>query len=167
MALNLYPPGVFVLFTDSKLFFSLALRFFLCVSFYLFRPLNPRPFVQPWYTCARHPKAATVANNCCMYRGVFCFFFVFSLEMSLLQSIMQFPFCTESVYVCVFFPFILDIKFVGRTSRGHTGVRFPSRWCFLPCYHGLDFDISFIISESLIKQSKLKRSGQFCRAFFS
>ena len=25
------------------------------------------------------------------------------------------------VCVCVFFPFILDIKFVGRTSRGHTG----------------------------------------------
>ena len=23
--------------------------------------------------------------------------------------------------VCVFFPFIVDIKFVGRTSRGHTG----------------------------------------------
>ena len=23
--------------------------------------------------------------------------------------------------MCVFFPFILDIKFVGRTSRGHTG----------------------------------------------
>ena len=23
--------------------------------------------------------------------------------------------------VCVFVPFILDIKFVGRTSRGHTG----------------------------------------------
>ena len=28
--------------------------------------------------------------------------------------------CTR-VCVCVFFPFILDIKFVGRTSRGHTG----------------------------------------------
>ena len=27
------------------------------------------------------------------------------------------------MYVCVFFPFILDIKFVGRTSRGHTGGR--------------------------------------------
>ena len=27
------------------------------------------------------------------------------------------------VFVCVFFPFILDIKFVGRTSRGHTGGR--------------------------------------------
>ena len=31
---------------------------------------------------------------------------------------------TATVYVlCVFFPFILDIKFVGRTSRGHTGGR--------------------------------------------
>ena len=27
------------------------------------------------------------------------------------------------VCVCVFFPFILDINFVGRTSRGHTGGR--------------------------------------------
>ena len=27
------------------------------------------------------------------------------------------------VCVCVFFPFILDIKFVGRTSRGHAGGR--------------------------------------------
>ena len=34
--------------------------------------------------------------------------------------------CTPTVYcvcVCVFFPSILDIKFVGRTSRGHTGGR--------------------------------------------
>ena len=28
---------------------------------------------------------------------------------------------TVCACVCVFFPFILDIKFVGRTSRGHTG----------------------------------------------
>ena len=28
-----------------------------------------------------------------------------------------------TVCVCVFFPSILDIKFVGRTSRGHTGGR--------------------------------------------
>ena len=27
------------------------------------------------------------------------------------------------VCMCVFFPFILDIKIVGRTSRGHTGGR--------------------------------------------
>ena len=33
--------------------------------------------------------------------------------------------CSEGldVCVCVFFPSILDIKFVGRTSRGHTGGR--------------------------------------------
>ena len=36
----------------------------------------------------------------------------------------NFPhFCTMCVCVCVFFPFILDIKFVGRTNRGHTGGR--------------------------------------------
>ena len=29
----------------------------------------------------------------------------------------------RSPCVCVFFPFILDIKFVGRTGRGHTGGR--------------------------------------------
>ena len=26
--------------------------------------------------------------------------------------------------VCIFFPFILDVKFVGCTSRGHTGESF-------------------------------------------
>ena len=31
--------------------------------------------------------------------------------------------CGPRVCVCVFFPSILDIKFVGRTSRGHTGGR--------------------------------------------
>ena len=31
--------------------------------------------------------------------------------------------CLVCVCVCVFFPSILDIKFVGRTSRGHTGGR--------------------------------------------
>ena len=38
------------------------------------------------------------------------------------------------VCVCVLFPFILDIKFVGRTSRGHTGGRshrisYPPSFC--------------------------------------
>ena len=38
------------------------------------------------------------------------------------------------VCVCVFFPFILDNNFVGRTSRGHTGERshrifHPSSFC--------------------------------------
>ena len=31
--------------------------------------------------------------------------------------------CAASVCVCVFFPFLLNIKFVGRTSRGHIGER--------------------------------------------
>ena len=48
--------------------------------------------------------------------------------MSLYPSIfapLPFSRCIESVClcVCVFFPFILDIKFVGRISRGHTGGR--------------------------------------------
>ena len=30
---------------------------------------------------------------------------------------------TVILCVCVFFPFIMDIKFVGRTCRGHTGER--------------------------------------------
>ena len=33
------------------------------------------------------------------------------------------PLAYVCVCVCVFFPFILDMKFVGRTSRGHTGGR--------------------------------------------
>ena len=35
---------------------------------------------------------------------------------------------TQYYCVCVFFPFILDVKFVGRTSWGHTGflIHLPS-----------------------------------------
>ena len=36
------------------------------------------------------------------------------------------------VCVCVFFPFILDINFVGRTSRSHTGGRAHSIFIHLP-----------------------------------
>ena len=39
------------------------------------------------------------------------------------------------VCVCVFFPFILDIKFVGRISRGHTGGR-PHRIAHPPSFCG-------------------------------
>ena len=46
----------------------------------------------------------------------------------------------DTVCVCVFFPSILDIKFVGRTSRGHTGGR-SHRIFNLPSFCGacLDF----------------------------
>ena len=39
------------------------------------------------------------------------------------------------VCVCVFFPFILDVKFIGCTSRGHTGGR-PHRISHLPSFCG-------------------------------
>ena len=41
--------------------------------------------------------------------------------MLLLLLIHTFSVLSFCVCVCVFFPSILDIKFVGRTSRGHTG----------------------------------------------
>ena len=44
------------------------------------------------------------------------------------------------VCVCVFFPFILDIKFVGRTSRGHTRGR--SRRMFHPPFCGACLNFS-------------------------
>ena len=44
-------------------------------------------------------------------------------------------------YVCVFFPFILDIKFVGRTSRGHTGGR-SHRISHLPSFCGACLNFS-------------------------
>ena len=42
--------------------------------------------------------------------------------------------CSEGLDVCVFFPLILTNKFVGRTSRGHTGglshrISHPSSFC--------------------------------------
>ena len=43
--------------------------------------------------------------------------------------------------VCVFFPFILDIKFVGRTSRGHTGGR-SHRISHPPFFCGACLDFS-------------------------
>ena len=42
---------------------------------------------------------------------------------TLYRSTVVNPILFRVVCVCVFFPFILDIKFVGLTSRGHTGGR--------------------------------------------
>ena len=47
----------------------------------------------------------------------------------------------NTVCVCVFFPFILDIKFVGRTSRGHTGGR-SHRISHLPSFCGACLNFS-------------------------
>ena len=47
-----------------------------------------------------------------------------------------------NVCVCVFFPFILDIKFVGRTSRGHTGGRSQQRISHPPSFCGACLNFS-------------------------
>ena len=47
--------------------------------------------------------------------------------------------------VCVFFPSILDIKFVGRTSRGHTGGR--SHRIFNPPSRRRDLGAAYAIGE--------------------
>ena len=67
----------------------------------------------------------------------FCLVFVDVSSSDILLMIQQ---TTYYVCVCVFFPSILDIKFVGRTSRGHTGGR--SHGIFNPpsfCGACLDF----------------------------
>ena len=46
-----------------------------------------------------------------------------AIENTNLLRMFFFRFNRLCVCVCVFFPSILDIKFVGRTSRGHTGGR--------------------------------------------
>ena len=48
---------------------------------------------------------------------------------------------TVCVCVCVFFPLILDIKFVGRTSRGHTGGR-SHRFSHPPSFCGACLNFS-------------------------
>ena len=56
------------------------------------------------------------------------FLYVYSLRKIIVKTtlLVLFLLCTLKLLlccVCVFFLFILDIKFVGRTSRGHTGGR--------------------------------------------
>ena len=53
---------------------------------------------------------------CYRYCSPFFFFFDVHIRRVVLAT-------EETVCVFVFFPFILDIKFVGRTSRGYTGGR--------------------------------------------
>ena len=75
--------------------------------------------------------------------------------------------------VCVFFPSILDIKFVGRTSRGHTGGRSHRifvrgredsaiclkrfrTWVFVsPCDSALDSEI--VVKTTGIPRAELER----------
>ena len=62
--------------------------------------------------------------------------------------------CSSHVCVCVFFPFILDIKFVGRTSRGHTGGR-SHRISHPPSFCGACLDF-YREKDSAIPSSTVK-----------
>ena len=73
---------------------------------------------------------------------------------------MTFLLCDPGWCVCVFFPSILDIKFVGRTSRGHTGGR--SHRIFNPpsfCGACLDFSRE---KDSAIPFPRRPRSRILC-----
>ena len=73
-----------------------------------------------------YPRVACCRSGCCLFRKD-CFRElvhprrVFDSRSSTQDTRKSELNC--SVCVCVFFPSILDIKFVGRTSRGHTGGR--------------------------------------------
>ena len=61
--------------------------------------------------------------------------------------------------MCVFFPFILDIKFVGRTSRGHTGGR--SHIIFHPLSF-FDACLNFLARRIQPFLSLVDREVEFC-----
>ena len=66
-------------------------------------------------------------------------------------------------WVCVFFPFILDIKFVGCTSRGHTGER--SHRIFHPpsfCGACLNFSREKDSAIPFPRLSLVDREVEFC-----
>ena len=50
-------------------------------------------------------------------------YFFSKRKMSKRAPVRQIHIQDNTMCVCVFFPYILNMKFVGRTSRGHTGGR--------------------------------------------
>ena len=62
------------------------------------------------------------------------------------------------VCVCVFFPFILDVRLVGRTSRGHTGGR-SHRISHPPSFCGARLTNSKIIVATFFRD-ECRRSKQ-------
>ena len=69
-------------------------------------------------------------------------------------------------FVCDFFPFILDIKFVGRTSRGHTGGR-SHRISHPPSFCGTSLNFSREKDSAFPFPRRPCKSGIFSFSFFS
>ena len=84
---------------------------------------TPQPFLYPERRLQpvagrRHAPWAEIVKLPTRYMYFLFFCALLSLCSACLSNAIFFHVC-----VCVFFPSILDIKFVGRTSRGHTGGR--------------------------------------------
>ena len=97
------------------------------VQVWAIRPLFRRPAPFPLVLgCSRPPVSADAESSEIVQETHHPLFFVASHAAGALHqlsehhalSAVSYPPCVFCV--CVFFPFILDIKFVGRTSRGHT-----------------------------------------------
>ena len=96
--------------------------FYVLQVYYVLFTLDISLFVQYWYIFLamqihqvdRQPSSSRNTPYSILY-GFFRFLLTLSAHMDI--DILT------CVCVCVFFPFILVIKFVGRTSRGHTGGR--------------------------------------------
>ena len=84
--------------------------------FILFYMKGIRKVIMPrGYKKSRLPEKKTICrvpDNFKMFEGEK------KINFLLLSTLLK-SYCV----LCVFFPFIMDIKFVGRTSRGHTGGR--------------------------------------------
>ena len=92
---------------------SLVLRLF-CFGFVFVLSMKPRPFVQSFFDmqAPRQPHVFLPFFLLFLWKcRCFRVFFV----------LLPFALCMERDCVRFFFPFFLDIKFVGSTSRGHTG----------------------------------------------
>ena len=66
-----------------------------------------------------------------------------------------------SVCVCFFFLFILDVKFVGSTSRGHTGflIHLPSARAFIFLARRIQAFLSFVDCEVELRKNPSYRDS--------
>ena len=73
------------------------------------------------------------------------------------------------VWVCVFFPFILNVKFVGSTSRGHTGslIHLPSAVrAFIFLARRIQPFLSLVDREVELRKNPSYRDSNLCPNVF-
>ena len=122
-----------VLFFQCCFNLPTALRRYICITVLFFQCCFNRPTALRRYICI-----TVLFFQCCFNRPT-------ALRRYICITVLFFQCCfnrpTALSVCCVFFPFILDIKFVGRTSRGHTGGR-PHRISHPPSFCGACLNFS-------------------------